>query len=181
MRRRSERQQDFESIKQNLFAAGVSTVKAAKAQEEMFTTTLEALTDAYEEMGGHQLEASKEDMNTSDVDVSAIATPLISQRQSAIANQDYDAFVAAEEKLQRLDELAVLRLERQVRLLKAQQQLTALTDTGSPAAAAASWTESALKKEYGTVTAVRQAFGIKARTWKDAVEQVNQPVSPSED
>ncbi|MBD0269171.1 MAG: hypothetical protein ICV77_12870 [Cyanobacteria bacterium Co-bin8] len=62
MRRRSQQRQDFEAIKNNLYAAGVSTVKAAKAQEEMFTTTLEALSEAYKGMGINQIEAGEKPM-----------------------------------------------------------------------------------------------------------------------
>jgi hypothetical protein len=40
MRKRSERQQDFEAIKQDLFTAGVATVKAAQAQKNMYMTSL---------------------------------------------------------------------------------------------------------------------------------------------
>lgn len=171
MRRRSERQQDFELIKQNLFSAGVSTVKAAKAQEEMFTTTLEALTEAYEGIEINQLEAAVEEPTTN---FRTLADPLITQRQAAIANGDYDGFVEVEKKLQQLDELAVIRVERQVRLLTAQQKLAQLTASSKRTVNTDDWTEAALKQEYRTVADVRKAFGIKARTWKDAVEQVNQ-------
>jgi len=177
MRRRSERHQDFDTIRQNLFAAGVSTVKAAKAQEEMFTTTLEALTEAYEGMEANQLEAGEEKPGT---DLTPIVNELLAQRQAALANHDYDAYVKAEDKLQRLDELAVTRLERQIRLLRAQRQLAELTDIQQRPTGEAGWTQSALKDEYHTVAAVREAFGIKARTWKDAVKQVNEQANHSD-
>lgn len=145
-------------------------MKAAKAQEEMFTTTLEALTEAYEGMGMNQLEAGEEEPET---DLSSLTDPLLAQRQEAIANGNYDAFVKVEEKLQRLDELAVARVERQVRLRQAQRQLAELTATSQQAVNTGAWTEASLKQEYRTVADVRKAFGVKARTWKDAVKQVN--------
>ncbi len=176
MRRRADRQQDFESIKQNLFAAGVSTVKAAKAQEEMFSTTLEALAEAYEGMGVNQLEAGEKEPVAN---LTPIVEALLTQRQQALENQDYDTYVEAEEKLQRLDELAVTRLERQVRLLKAQKQLVDLAGKTHPSAEGEAWTESKLKKEYRTVADVREAFGISARTWKAAIKQVNEQTQPA--
>jgi hypothetical protein len=186
MRRRSERQQDFEAIKNNLYAAGVSTVKAAKAQEEMFTTTLEALSEAYEGMEMNPLEAGEDEPSA---DLTLLVDNLLAQRQAAMANQDYGAYVEAEEKLQRLEEFAVLRVERQVRLLVAQRQLTRLAGhkeepTPAPqqesapepkqeAVKSKPWTEAALKKQYKTLDAVRQAFNVSARTWKEAVKQLN--------
>jgi hypothetical protein len=173
MRRRSERQQEFEAIKQNLFAAGVSTVKAAKTQEEMFSTTLEALTEAYEGMGADQLEAGEE---AEEADLTAIIEGLLAQRQQAASNQDYEAYIEAEEKLQRLDELALNRLERQVRRLKAQRQIMELASKPQPSTDAEEWTETALKQEYKTLANVQETFGINARRWKDAVKQVNEQV-----
>jgi hypothetical protein len=171
MRRRVDRQQDFEAIKQNLFAAGVSTVKAAKAQEAMFSTTLEALAEAYESTGANQLKAGEEKTGA---DLTPIVEALLAQRQQALENHDYDAYVEAEEKLQRLDELVVTRLERQVRLLKAQKQLVEGAAQAKPSGDGEEWTEAKLKKEYKTVADIREAFGISARTWKDAVKQVNE-------
>lgn len=166
MKRRSQRQQSFESIKDNLYAAGVSTVKAAKAQEEMFTTTLEALSEAYEAAGLNQLQAGAGG-SAEAADVGAIAAALLTQRQAALAAADYEAYIAAEEKLQRLDELAVLRLERQVRQQQAQQQLDQLSNVQR-------WTEASLKAQYKTLQAACQALGLKARTWRAALDQVNQ-------
>ncbi len=176
MRPRSERQQDFESIKQNLFTAGVATVKAAQAQENMFVTTLEALSEAYEGAdegtGANQLDAGQTEP---EANLTSIVEMLLTQRQNALTSQDYDAYVEAEEKLQRLDELALARLERQVRMLKAQQDLAKFAGQSQPQADRAVWTEAALRKEYKTLADLRSAFNIKARTWKDAVAQVNSP------
>lgn len=173
MKRRAERQQDFEAIKSNLFAAGVSTVKAAKAQEEMFTTTLEALAEAYEGLGVNQLGSGTDDSQAS---LSNLVENLLAQRQAALVDQDYSAYIEAEEKLQRLDELAVQRLERQVRLLVAQQQLVEFSAQKKDEVHSQTWTESTLKKKYKTLDEVRQTFSIGARTWKDAVKQVNEQV-----
>lgn len=170
MKQRSERQQEFEAIKQNLFTAGIATVKAAQAQENMFMTTLEALSEAYEDIGTHQLEAGDPEPK---VNLAPIIAALLGQQQEALVNRDYDAYVATEEKLQRLDELTVARLERQVRLLKAQQELANEADKPQPPADRTVWTEAALKKEHKTLGNLRNALGLKARSWKEAVEQVN--------
>lgn len=172
MRRRSERQKDIDDLKQTLYAAGVSTLQAAQAQEEMLTTALEALTDAYETQSMPQLEASTESMS----DLQPILERLWSERQQALTQGDYDTYVAAETKLQHLDELRVARLERQVRELTAQQQInqltqSAITETG--ANVANPWTELSLKAKYSTLDAVRKAFSIKPRSWKDAVQMLN--------
>lgn len=178
MKPRSERQQDFEAIKQNLFTAGVATVKAAQAQENMFMTTLEALSEAYEGTGVDQLAAGEPEP---EADLTPMLETLATQRQDALNRQDYEAYVEAEEKLQWLDELAVARLERQVRMLKAQQDLTHFVGQSQPPTAATAregadrkkWTEAELKKKYKTLADLQIALGIHARTWKQAVEQVN--------
>lgn len=164
MRRRSERQQDFETLKQTLYAAGLSTVKAAKAQEDMLTTTLEALTDAYEAQAMPQLDGA-----SMDPDLQPIFEVLLAERKQALSQGNYAGYVDAETKLQHLDELRVTRLERQVRELIAQQRLDTLTQpTPDP------WTEEHLKAQYSTLGAVRKAFSIKVRSWQEAVHILNQ-------
>ena len=79
--------------------------------------------------------------------------------------------------MERLDELAVTRLERQVRLLKAQKQLVELAGKTQPSTDGEEWTADSLKREYKTLAKVREALNISARTWKDAVKQVNEQSS----
>lgn len=187
MKRRAEREQAFESIKDNLYAAGVSTVKAAKAHEEMFTTSLEALAEAYETMATPQLAAGAGEATDGTAGDRADLSPLITRLQQAkdqaLAEANYDAYVATETQLQHLDELVVLRLERQVRHLAAQQRLQELSSpppsepqTWPPPTepeTTPAWTEKTLKAQYKTLEAVRAAFGLKVRSWKEAVAQVN--------
>lgn len=174
MRRRHERQQDFDDLKQTLYNAGVSTVKAAKAQEEMFTTALEALADAYE---ANPMPLLNETTDPSP-DLQPILDGLWAERQRALSQGDYDAYVTAETKLQHLDELRVVRLERQVREKTAQQQLDRLTQSASAETVAivdnSAWTEASLKAQYATLGAVKDAFSLKARSWKEAVQILNQ-------
>lgn len=170
MRRRSERQKDLDDLKQTLYAAGVSTLEAAQAQEEMLTTALEALTDAYEAQAMPQLGAATDSVP----DLQPILDSLWAERQQALVQGDYDAYVAAETKLQHLDELRVVRVEREVRELTAQQQLYRLTHAAGVESSANTWTEAGLKAQYGTLGAVKEAFSIKPRSWKEAVQMLNQ-------
>ncbi|QQE65065.1 hypothetical protein GFS31_17500 [Leptolyngbya sp. BL0902] len=163
----------MDELKQTLYAAGVSTLHAAQAQEEMLTTALEALTDAYESPSIPQLEATTD----SGADLQPILNALRAERQQALAQGHYEAYVAAETKLQHLDELRVAQLERQVRELTAQQQLDHLTQAAGAETvdkAAHPWTEASLKARYATLGAVKAAFSIKPRSWKEAVQLLNQ-------
>jgi hypothetical protein len=176
MKRRVEQDQDFEQIKQNLFDAGVSVVKAAQAQEEMFHTSVEALTEAYEANASEAPALSPEEVRS---ETDAIAEMLLHQRQDAIVAKNFDAYVEVENKLQLLDELAVVRLERearqweaQVRIREAQRQLTKPPDPESESKDP--WTEKTLKAEYKTLDKFRQETKLSANKWKDAVEQMNQ-------
>jgi len=183
MRRRAEQDKDFEQIKQNLFDAGVSVLKAAQAQEDMFHTSLEALTEAYE---GNMAEAPLLGAGETTAQTDSIAEKLLEQRQQAIAAIDFDAYVEVEKKLQLLDELAVTRLERearqweaQVRIQSAQRQLSrspATKSTETQPVSNGAWTEKTLKAKYETLAKFRQETGLQANGWKKAVEQINQAV-----
>ncbi|GEM_PF-6066164 len=183
MRRRAEQDRDFEQIKQNLFEAGVSVLKAAEAQENMLHTSLEALTEAYE---GNMAAAPLLGADEATAETDPIAAMLLKQRQQAIATTDFDAYVEVEKKLQLLDELAVTKLERearkweaQVRIQNAQRQLSVTSSTTSPAPQPVSdsaWTEKTLKAKYETLAKFRQETGLQANGWKKAVEQMNQAV-----
>ncbi len=180
MRRRAEQDQDFEQMKQNLFEAGVSVVKAAQAHEEMFHTSLEALAEAYEGQGLPVLEGGKVTIVD---DVVPIREKLLSQRQAAIATQDVDAYLEASEKLQRLKELAVedieldaRKLEAQVRIVNAQQQLITVSMPIPKSEAKEAWTEKTLKARYKNLDQFRQETGLQVNKWKEAIERMNQMV-----
>jgi hypothetical protein len=178
MRSRAERNQDFEAIKTNLFEAGVAVVKAAKAHEDMFHTSLEAIATAME----LNLDDSPQLSGVVDgTHANLIYEVLRSQRQEAEVSGDYDLYVAIEEKLQRLEEFEAQRLDRQARSLEAQvriqtarHQLARSQTVEAPASALSRWTEASLKSTFKTLKAVRAALGIAARSWKEAVEQANQ-------
>ena len=178
MRSRAERNQDFEAIKSNLFEAGVSVVKAAKAHEEMFNTSLEAIADAMElDLG----ETPRLNQVVDGSEANLIYEALLLQRQEAETKGDFDAYVSAEEKLQQLEEFEAQRLERQARILEAQVRIQAAQRLLVPGetqpektATHQQWTEDALKARYKTLKKVRDELGIAAKSWKDAVEEANQ-------
>jgi ribosomal protein L7/L12 len=177
MRSRAERNRDFEAVKSNLFEAGVSVVKAAKAHEEMFNTSLEAIADAMElDIGETPLLGQVVDGSEANL----IYEALLLERQAAETKGDFDAYVSAEEKLQQLEEFEARRLERQARMLEAQVRIQAaqkLLDREEPPQKPEPrqiWTESTLKAKYNTLKKVRDALGVAAKSWKDAVEEANQ-------
>jgi hypothetical protein len=132
MKRRAQKDKQFEQIKQTLFDAGVSVLKAAQAQEEMFHTSLESLAEAYEANGTDDTPALNlsEDMS----DVSPLIEVLKTRQREAIAAGDPQGYLEATNTLHLLEdsaeELETVRLERiarkleaQLRIQQAQQQL----------------------------------------------------------
>jgi hypothetical protein len=176
MRSRAERNQEFEAIKGNLFEAGVSVVKAAKAHQEMFNTSLEAIADAME----INLESTPQLNQVIDgSQANLIYESLLLQRQEAETTGDFDAYVSAEEKLQQLEEFEAKRLERQARMLKAKLRIQVVqTKLNSPTIqeteSSQRWTESTLKSKFKSLKQLEEQLGISAKTWKDAVKQANQ-------
>lgn len=178
MRSRVERNQGFESIKSNLFEAGVSTVKAAKASEEMFNTSLGAIADA---IGLDVQDTPRLNQTMDESEADLIYEALLLQRQDAETKGNFEGYVGAEEKLQQLEEFEVVRLERQARMLEAQvriqvaqrllQSAPQVAEQEQPATS--SWTESSLKAKFKTLKAVRETLGVAAKSWKEAAEQMN--------
>ena len=178
MRSRTERNQDFEAIKANLFEAGVSVVKAAKSHEDMFNTSLEAIADAIEL--NHE-DAPRLNQVVDGSEANLIYEALLLQRQEAETKGDFDAYVSVEERLQKLEEFEAVRLERQARILEAQVRIQAaqrmLKDklpVDQTESLVTSWTEDSLKVQFKTLKAVRDALGITAKSWKAAADQANQ-------
>ena len=185
MRTRAERNRGFESIKQNLFDAGVAVLNAAEAQEQLFDASVKALAEAV----GVEAEAYIEiDSSADGSSMNSIVEKLMVQRQEAEAAGDFDGYVDAEQKLQTLDELEVVRLERearkleaQIRIANAQKQLILLSQTPNPIVPEPkpepkmpeTWTESKLKEKFKTLDGVRKEFSVKAKSWKEAVDLVN--------
>jgi hypothetical protein len=182
MRSKAEREQDFEAIKSNLFEAGVSVLKAAQTHQEMFNTALESLADAIE------MNAEELPQLTGAVDhpqSSSLWENLRLQRQASIAQSDFDELVRVEEKLQKLEEFDVQRLERQARLLEARLRIQAAQQQlkGQPTECQDQkkqdevsynpWTENSLKKRFKNLAEVQKALGIPAKTWKAAVAEAN--------
>jgi hypothetical protein len=182
MRTRAERNRGFESIKQNLFDAGVAVLNAAEAQEQLFDASVKALAEA---VGVETEDYAEIDSSADSSFMNSIADKLMVQRQEAEIAGDFDSYVDAEQKLQTLDELEVVKLERearkleaQIRIANAQKQLILLSQTPNPITPEPepkmpeAWTESKLKEKFKTLDGVRKKFSVKAKSWKEAVDLV---------
>jgi len=187
MRTRAERNRGFESVKKNLFDAGVAVLSAAEAQEQLFDASVKALAEAV----GVETEANAEVIDRiGGSSMNSMVEKLTVQRQEAEAAGDFEGYVDAEQKLQTLDELEVVRLERearkleaQIRIANAQQQLDLLSQPLIPIVSEPFpkpevmefWTEEKLREKFRTLNDVRKHFSIeiKSKSWKDAVELVN--------
>ncbi|MBW4513633.1 MAG: hypothetical protein KME11_00230 [Timaviella obliquedivisa GSE-PSE-MK23-08B] len=201
MRTRAERNRGFESVKQNLFDAGVAVLNAAEAQEQLFDASVKALAEAVgieteespkvlaEAIGVEAEDSTEIESNTDSPSKHSIVEKLMVQRQKAEAAGDFDSYIDAEQKLQTLDELEVVRLERearkleaQIRIENAQKQLSFLSQappsfTPKPISTPKTpevWTEGKLKEKFKMLDNVRKEFSVKAKTWKEAVALVNQ-------
>lgn len=204
MKSRAERNKELEAIKGNVFEAGVSVLKAAKASEDLFDSSIKALAEAM-------------DIDTADTtnekQLPSIHEVLIAQRQAAELTSDVDAYIAAVEKLEFLADVEVQQLERtarkleaEVRIKTAKQQLeqfdrvtsTSATDrvearnveavsqfsitapeqvVHSPSANTQldnQWTEAKLRAKFKTLRNVAKTLGQEAKSWKEAVKLANQ-------
>lgn len=171
MRSRAERNQDFEAVKSNLFAAGLSAVQAAKTHEDMFNTSLEAIANAME----LDIEGTPRLNQVIDgSQANLIYEALLLQRQEAETKGDFDAYVSAEAKLQQLEEFEAERLERQARMLEAQVRIQAAQRQLEGEPEPDRWTESTLKAKFKTLKNLQDQLGVAAKSWKDAVQQANQ-------
>lgn len=177
MRRRADRNRDFENIKSNLFNAGVSVLKAAQAHEEMFLNSLEALTEAVEMQA---LPAAEFDYSPENADViQPLLDKLLAERQAALTDQDVETYLEISEKIKQLKAVSVEELELEARKLEAQLRILGATrlleEISKPVSSdpAPRWTIETLKAEYKSLAKVREAYSVPAKTWKEAVEQVN--------
>jgi hypothetical protein len=173
MKKRSERNRDFEAIKNSLFEAGVSVLNAAEAHEKLFNTSVSALAEA--------MEIPKTNSGSDLLEMSSIYKALFAERDQAEIAENFEAYVAAEKQLQLLEELEVQRLEREarkwetkIRIINAKKYLNSITEETSESTVNSLWTEKKLKEEFKTISDVCESLGIKARTWKDAVEKANE-------
>jgi hypothetical protein len=183
MRTRAERNRGFESVKQNLFDAGVAVLNAAEAQEQLFDASVKALAEA---VGAKAEDHAEIDSSVDGSSMNSIREKLMVQRQEAESAGDFDSYVNAEQKLHTLDELEVVKLERearkleaQIRIRDAQKQLSLPSQTPNPPEPTPepkipeAWTESKLKEDFKTLDGVRKEFSVKAKSWKEAVDLVN--------
>ncbi|MGG6297366.1 hypothetical protein ACQ4M4_23475 [Leptolyngbya sp. AN02str] len=186
MKRRADRNRELEAVKNTLFESGVSVVKAAKAHEEMFMTSMQMLTDAM------SLDEPESQLQSADSTLllqgaapsNSFYFEYLQQRQAAEQAMDFDAYLEAEHKLKELEELEIGRLERnarkleaQLRIEQAQRQLQHMQHSESEVSVSSRssklWTEETLKATYKTLGGVAQALDISAKSWKEAVKKAN--------
>lgn len=186
MRSRTERKKEFDSIKQNLFDAGASVLTVANATEDLFTSSVKALTAA--------LDAPEAEPPAIAGSQKSIRQLLHDQQRKARQIGDVDGYLAATQKLQLLDQFELDKLERkarrleaEIRIRQAQEQLAQLKATAAPSELdgemdaisveaidpSGEWTASSLKAQFKTLLATRKALGINAKSWQEAVEQAN--------
>lgn len=182
MKRKSEREQKFNQIKTTLFEAGIATLEAVQAGEEMFSESVSAIAEAVGvEVSPNSLpgEIAPEDIppETLSMPPNSIYAIALRQQEEAQEKGDLDAYISATKKLRLLENLEVKKLEIEARSLEAQIRIqNAKKHLEQPEISQQSqqWTEQNLKAKYKSLSAVNNWLGTTVRSWKDAVEKANQ-------
>lgn len=150
---------NLSAMEDHLFNAGVAILQAAKTQEEIFTTSIDAIQEALEP-GSTEAESPKKFLpSNSPTDVSLTA---IWERLNTIE--------------QRLEYLISHLVPLQVSSESTQSQITKNSEQSKLAGLQSTeveWTEKSLKKTYKTLITVRSQLGIAAKNWKSAVNEAN--------
>ncbi len=151
------------AMEDHLFNAGVGILQAAKTQEELFHTSIEAIQEALEP-GSTGIEEPRKFLSVpSDDQPQEISLTAIWERLGKIEHRlDYlvesliSVPVANSSKLQKIPKAVNLQDSE--------------------------WTEKSLKKAYKTLAGARSQLGVTAKTWKSAVNEANSlNVSPTFD
>lgn len=142
------------AMEDHLFNAGVGILQAAKTQEEIFNTSIEAIQEALEP-GSTGIEEPRKSLSVPSPDQpEEISLTAIWERLGKIEHRlDY--------LVEHLISVPVMNLSK-------------LQETSKPINLVDSeWTEKSLKKAYKTLAIVRSQLGIAAKTWKSAVNEAN--------
>ncbi len=139
------------AMEDHLFNAGVAILQAAKTQEEVFQTSIEAIQSALEP---GSVEAHPPTLPAATMP-SDISLTTIWQRLDRIE--------------QRLDYL----IEHLIPPSAIAPPQPPSPPAGGVPAADIAWTEKSLKQAYKTLAGVRSQLGITAKTWKLAVLEAN--------
>jgi hypothetical protein len=158
-------EEDFQAMEANLsamedhlFNAGVAILQAAKTQEEIFHTSIEAIQEALEPGSS---------------DAATLISSLPEQPSSHAAH--HISLTAIWERLNTIEQ----RLEYLIDQLVPIPATTEITkpeitkNLEQKALGTSEWTEKSLKKAYKTLAGVRTELGIEAKSWKSAVHEAN--------
>ncbi|MEX0268616.1 hypothetical protein AB3R30_05720 [Leptolyngbyaceae cyanobacterium UHCC 1019] len=142
------------AMEDHLFNAGVGILQAAKTQEELFNTSIEAIQEALEPGSTGVEEPRKFLSMPSDEQPQEISLTAIWERLGKIEHRlDY-----------LIEHLISVPVTNPSKLQKPPETID-LVDS--------EWTEKSLKKAYKTLATVRSQLGITAKTWRSAVNEAN--------
>jgi len=148
------------AMEDHLFNAGVGILQAAKTQEEIFNTSIEAIQEALEP-GSTEIEEPGK---------SSPALPLHDQPEEISLTAIWERLNKIEHRLEYLIEHLVsvpVTHDPSTHTRKKVEQEPTLNLLKSE------WTEKSLKKAYKTLAEVRSQLRIEAKTWKSALNEAN--------
>lgn len=155
---------NLEAMDDHLFKAGVAILQSAKTQEELFSTSIEAIQEA--------LEPNNDVIQNQ----SQLISPCISEpsSQEITLPAIWERLNHIEARLEYLINHLIPETEQpSVALVQEKQSSFRSIPQAQEHETQKQWTEKTLKKQYKTLAAVRAGLGIAARTWKLAVIEAN--------
>lgn len=151
------------SMEDHLFHAGVAILQAAKTQEEIFTTSIDAIQEA--------LEPGSIESNPS---VTSLPDPLSTASTQTISLETiWERLNTIEQRLEYLIEHLIPATKISPTPKPKTSKNAEQKVLGSTHEADFEWTEKSLKKTYKTLAIVRSELGIEAKNWKLAVQEAN--------
>ncbi len=149
------------AMEDHLFNAGVGILQAAKTQEEIFNTSIEAIQEALEPGSTGIKEPGK-----------FLPAPSYDQPEEISLTAIWERLNKIEQQLEHLIEHLVAVPATKPSKSTARQK--AAQDTPEAVNLLDSeWTEKSLKKAYKTLATVRSQLRIEAKTWKSALNEAN--------
>ncbi|MDX2244171.1 MAG: hypothetical protein NW224_26155 [Leptolyngbyaceae cyanobacterium bins.302] len=151
------------AMEDHLFHAGVAILQAAKTQEEIFTTSIDAIQEA--------LEPGSTESNSS---VKAIPDQFFTSPNQTISLETiWERLNTIEQRLEFLIEHLIPAAKTMPATKTKAQKNTDPKVLESTHESDSEWTEKSLKKAYKTLAIVRSELGIEAKNWKLAVTEAN--------
>lgn len=143
------------AMEDHLFNAGVGILQAAKTQEEIFNTSIEAIQEALEPGS-----TGKEEPRRFSPTLASHDSP-----QEISLTAIWERLGKIEHRLDYLIEHLMSVPVTNPSKIQETSKTIDLVDS--------EWTEKSLKKAYKTLAMVRSQLGIAANTWKSAVNEAN--------